>query len=233
MPFQFLSCLRQLTFFFRRRRPTQPKKKAVSTTKELKPETSVDDTSAALPEISHCESISTVEIPVDETALTPADETALTDVKKNDSRHTANKMSMTLSRVDEFGCIADEDDYDDAVVELARHNYDSFYGFEHGTVTLEELEATSAGVRGWAASIVEEDPIVPVLAVETIAPAVSLPKSRGLGDREEAQKLQTALLQSMGVRTPHLVKKEEKVQDSADKARITYNYSSDEEESTK
>lgn len=107
-----------------------------------------------------------------------------------------------FSRTDSFGCILDEKDYDEAVVVVALHNYESFHEIQHGTVDLEALEATSAGVKGWAASVLEGGEVKPDCSKSKDA-NTSNPKRHTKGDDEEAQFLQRTLLESVGVQTCH------------------------------
>lgn len=98
--------------------------------------------------------------------------------------------------------------YDDAVVEVALYNYECFYGLKPGTACVEFIRSTSAGIEGWAASVLSEEkdqqPSEETVATEG-ASADADEKGgtrRRKGDEEEARMLQIALLESVGARPP-------------------------------
>ena len=92
------------------------------------------------------------------------------------------------------------DSYDDAVVDVAMYNYESFHGLEHGTAAFGDVASTSAGINGWAACTIQEEQDPPISeddqTDEECTPRPDNPKKRS--DPEEDRQLQIALLESIG-----------------------------------
>ncbi|CAB9503651.1 expressed unknown protein [Seminavis robusta] len=103
-----------------------------------------------------------------------------------------------------------QDKHDDAVVAVALHNYETFFGMEDGTATYAQVNGTSAGIDGWASSAInnvsidnqqndnDEGKSKPADHVTA--------KEDHRGDTEESRMLKRAMMESLleaqGVRVP-------------------------------
>ena len=108
--------------------------------------------------------------------------------------------------VDEFGCVKAEDSGPDCdngpIVDVALYNYECFYGMSHGTATFDLVQSTSAGIAGWAASVIQEGTKNPASKTkqDTLSEAEQKkqPENQVRRDAEEDRQLQMALLESIG-----------------------------------
>ena len=89
------------------------------------------------------------------------------------------------------------------VAAVAMYNYECFHDLKRGTASFETVAATSAGIEGWAASVIPEDSSSPKrdnISVDDserkCAARPQEPKKRR--DPEEDRQLQIALLESVG-----------------------------------
>ena len=129
----------------------------------------------------------------------------------NSTNDTVPSTSADLNRsfdigldIDSNGDNEDDDDEEQVLVDLALFNYETFYGLEHGTATLDRVAASSAGILGWAACTL---PVVSKQkddfaekgepqfshSCDAEQPPTLLPP----GDDEEARQIQMALLESL------------------------------------
>jgi hypothetical protein len=91
---------------------------------------------------------------------------------------------------------------DDAVVHLALNNYETFNHLPHGSSTLDMIQASSAGISGWASfSGLDQPTVEPSIPTQGEKDS-RLGRKRKKGDMEEDQQLQRALLESIGCHPP-------------------------------
>jgi hypothetical protein len=95
-----------------------------------------------------------------------------------------------------------EEDFDGAVNQVALYNYEVFHNLSLGTATFEMVQATSAGIQGWAAAVLDnDDPKTGQEALKaTMDTTTEQPKPgrKSRGVEEEELMLQMALLESVG-----------------------------------
>lgn len=124
-------------------------------------------------------------------------------------REAKNAMAPVVDRGDDvdYGrCLNTNDDarlwqseFDDAVVELALYNYETFYKLESGTATYTTVYSTSAGIDGWAACTFDDVVVEPKKEEgkeadsETATPKKVAPR----GDEEENRMLRLAMMESV------------------------------------
>lgn len=110
----------------------------------------------------------------------------------NDDKDEEREACARLSDV--------RDAFDEAVIDVALYNYEAFHGMEHGTAPFGVVHATSADIIGWAACSIpdEQDVLPPVDSKSEPIPSDKPVEPKARRDLEEDQRLQIALLESVG-----------------------------------
>jgi hypothetical protein len=123
--------------------------------------------------------------------------TTTTTATSNRSEPTWRKRSPQVKYANaERGKLGRRQDFDEGVIAVALHNYDLFYNLNKGTVTFEIVQATSAGIQGWAASVLAND--APKTGQQAIRATVDTIAELSRIDEEEELELQIALMESFG-----------------------------------
>lgn len=120
-------------------------------------------------------------------------------------------MDFDLTKTDSAVRMA-QVEFDDVVVELALHNYETFHKMKRGTVSYSDVHLSSAGIQGWASTTFDDvnlsagpkDENDAASQGEDRKQSARAPVARG--DAEENQAVMLAIMESMleakGVRPP-------------------------------
>ena len=133
-------------------------------------------------------------------------------IPNEDSLDDSRIDKVDLSRLDDTERMKQQE-YEDAVVEVALFNYAQYHNLDPQTVKFAQVEATSAGIEGWASCVLS----LAVAQTEGNSNNDDDNNNNGedrklaskkavKGDEVEARALRQALLESMGTRvtTPHV-----------------------------
>ena len=167
----------------------------------------------------------------------------------NESIHAYIKRC--IPELDDFGCLVVNNEQPasvgsnenretsrEAVVAVALYNYELFNGLPHETASFDVVNNSSAGIHGWASSVIEDTLLIKSQEAasdseeinSTTAPFEYHTRAHK-SDDEESQLLQRALLESVGVRVVPLLQTEKSHWDSeAEEDGSSYYYDYDDDD---